>query len=116
MPAWPATLPASPLVNGFSESAPNTSLRTEMDQGPAKIRQRTTAAVRNITARFVLNNAQVADLETFFTTTLAGGSLGFDFTHPRTGVLETARFVTPPDYLPLGNGYYRVLAELELLP
>ena len=45
MTSWPATLPVSPLLDGFIETVPETIIRTDMDQGPAKTRQRTTAGV-----------------------------------------------------------------------
>ncbi len=116
MPSWPATLPASPLLERFRETAPNNVVRTEMEQGPAKLRQRTTAAVRTMIVSYLLSKAQVATLEAFYLTTLQGGTAGFDFTHPRTAATVSCRFVRPPEY-GIGNGnYFKVALELEVLP
>ena len=116
MTAWPDTLPASPLLDGFRESAPDTILRTDMEQGPAKIRQRTTAAVRTLTLRFLMSTAQVATLETFYLTTLHGGTAPFDFTHPRTGDTVSCRFTAPPQYAVTNGNFFKISFTLEILP
>jgi hypothetical protein len=116
MTVYPATLPVSPLVDSFREAIPNTVLRTEMEQGPAKVRQRTTAAVRRFSVGYVMAKAQIEILETFYLTTLQGGTLAFDFTHPRTGATVSCRFVKPPDYVPTNGNYFKVGFELEIMP
>ena len=116
MPAWPGTLPASPLMDSFRETVPDTVLRTETDQGPAKLRQRTTAGVRRLSLSYIMSQSQISDLENFFLVTLMGGALGFDFTHPRTEETETCRFRQPPEYAPLNGNFFRVAVDLEVLP
>ena len=116
MPTWPITLPAAPLIDRFRETAPNTLIRTEMDQGPAKVRQRTTAGVRLLSVSYLLSADQTADLDDFYTNDTAGGALAFDYIHPRTGDTLTCRFKSPPEYAP-GNGlYYLTTLTLEVLP
>lgn len=116
MVAWPGTLPQTPLYAGYEEKTPDLLVRTEMDTGPAKVRRRATAGVREITWPTVLTTAQVATLETFYITTLAGGSLTFTVAHPRTAVGSTWRFVEPPTYTHVPPGNYRAVLKLELLP
>ena len=116
MTTWPDTLPASPLLDGFRETVQNTALRTEMEQGPAKLRRRTTAGVRTMSVAFVLSAAQVAILDTFYLTTLQGGTLSFDFTHPRTAAAVTCRFVKPPEYGVLNGAYFKTALDLEIVP
>lgn len=116
MPQWPVTLPVSPLLDNFHETLPATVLRTEMEQGPAKVRQRTTAAIRKISFGYLLNSAQAGILDNFYTTTLSGGALAFDFSHPRTGDTLSCRFINPPEYAAVNGSYYRVLLSLEILP
>ncbi len=116
MPTWPVTLPASPLVDGFQETPPPTVIRTEMDQGPAKTRQRTTAGVRRMQLSFILSKAQTATLDSFFTDTVKGGALGFDFTHPRTGSTLNCRFAEPPRYAALNGEKFRTALVFEVLP
>lgn len=116
MPSWPGTLPAAPLADGFRETIPDTAIRTDMEQGPAKVRRRTTAAVRRLTLSYILDKDEIVSLETFFVTTLMGGALSFTFTHPRTAVVETCRFTKPPGYAALNGNFFKVDIELEILP
>lgn len=116
MPTWPTTLPATPLLDRFRETAPNTLIRTEMEQGPAKMRQRTTAGVRTLSVNYLLSAAQVTTLDTFYVSDTAGGSIPFDYTHPRTGDALSCRFKSPPEYAP-GNGlYFMTTLSLEIMP
>jgi len=116
MSTWPVSLPSYPLVNGFSESIPETTVRTEMDQGPAKIRQRTTASIRKMQMSFLLNKTQTQALDTFYITTLNGGSTSFTFTHPRTDASISCRFTQPPEYTSTNGDYFNAGIELEILP
>jgi hypothetical protein len=117
MAVWPISLPQSPLMlQGFQETLPNTVIRTEMDVGPPKVRQRATAGIRAFTMIVQMTKAQVATLDTFYVSTLAGGSLPFDWTHPRTGAAATYRFVRPPICVPLADDLWQARMELEILP
>lgn len=113
---WPNTLPAAPLVEGFHETPGQTAVRTQMEQGPAKVRRRTTAGVDSMSLLLLLSKAQVATLESFFSDTLAGGALGFAYTHPRTGLSVTCRFTAPPQYTPTNGNYFKAALSLEVLP
>ena len=116
MSAWPETLPQSPLIEGFRETPANTALRTEMETGPAKLRQRTTAATATLSLAYLMGTAQLAALDGFYAGTLQGGTLPFDFTHPVTGETISCRFRQPPARVALTGGYFRAGIELEVLP
>ncbi|TAL39632.1 MAG: hypothetical protein EPN97_02085 [Alphaproteobacteria bacterium] len=116
MPAWPLTLPASPLVDGFRETPPDTVLRSAMDQGPAKLRRRTTAGTGALSMTYLLTRVQVDTLMDFFNDTLAGGALSFDFTHPVGGAALSCRFRQMPAYAPVNSEYFRAAIELEVMP
>jgi len=46
-----------------------------------------------------------------------GGSLPFDWKHPRTGTAQTFRWVEPPTYTPLARGTrWQATLRLEILP
>ena len=115
MASFPASLP-NPLVSGYSDTAPNLVIRTEMDQGPAKVRKRFTAGVRPMTVNFVLTEAQVAALDTFFETTIDGGAASFTMENPRTDQTESFRFTSPPQYQAISYSHYNVTLSLEQLP
>jgi hypothetical protein len=116
MTAWPDALPAYPLLDGFHETVPNTVIRTDMEQGPAKIRLRTTAAVRTMSLSYLMSKAQVTALETFYLATLQGGALSFVFNHPRSNAAVSCRFIKPPEYGTSNGNFFKVAIELEVLP
>ena len=116
MTTWPDSLPAAPLLDSFCETVPDSVIRTDMEQGPAKLRRRTTAAVRMLSVSYLMNKDQVTVLEAFYLTTLYGGTFSFDFTHPRTGGMVSCRFVKPPEYGSGNGNFFKVTIELEVLP
>lgn len=115
-PIWPETLPSAPLASGFMETLPDTTLRTQMDMGPAKTRQRTTAGIGKLSLGFLLTAGQVAVLRNFYQTTLSGGSLRFQITHPVTAENIYCRFLKPPAPAAVSPARFKVLLELEVLP
>ena len=113
--AWPSALYGFILKDGFQETPPDNILRTDMDVGPAKLRQRGTAAVRKFTVQMFFSKALVATFETFYVTTSKHGSLAFDYKAPRTEVEEDHRFASIPMYVKRDQGYI-VSFQLELMP
>lgn len=116
MASWPGTLPQSPLLESYQETAPNGLLRTQMEAGPAKVRRRFTAAPRPFKFRVDLTTAQVGTLDAFFLTTCAMGALAFDWLHPRTGASVSYRFVSPPAYTPADGDVWKADLDLEIMP
>lgn len=113
MPTWPVDLP-SPSLSGYSESPPKMIIASSTDTGPGKVRLRTTAGVRPLQWSFILSAAQVTSLDTFFITTIKGGSLSFTHTDPRTGTSGTYRM---KGYDLARNGLkYSASVEILLLP
>jgi len=116
MPLWPTGLPQAPSKDGLSEQAPNTVIRTPMEAGPTKVRRRFTAGIRPFTMTFLLTKAQVELLDGFYWTTLVGGSLTFDWVHPRTGLSATFAFVEPPVYTARGPDAWDAVVKVEIRP
>jgi hypothetical protein len=116
-PTWPVSLPQRPLVQGFSEQAPDTLIRTQMEAGPPKVRRRFTAGIRTMGLQLHLTSEQVETLDGFHDATLQGGALAFDWVHPRTGSAITCRFAEPPGYAPIARGrLWTASLKLEILP
>lgn len=113
---WPETLPQQPVKDRYSEQLAATTLRTAMDQGPAKLRQRTTAGVATLEAGYLLTGTIAAVLEQFYTETLRGGSLSFIYPHPRRKTPVMARFRQPPEIMAQSGRYYLARVMLEILP
>lgn len=115
---WPLTLPQDPLRQGYEERAAQVGVRTAMDAGPPKVRRRFTAGVKTLRVTMSMTRAEVAIFETFYETVLEGGTLRFEWTHPRT--LQTVEFRfnddPPPSWVSLSENDWRVTFGLEVLP
>jgi len=110
MVAWPATLEVN--RDGYSETKPKRSMRSPMEIGPAKVRKRSSMAIRPVKLSLFLTEAQTVTLDDFYDD---NESLVFDFVNPRTGVTERARFTSEPDYA-ARETMWDVSIEMELLP
>jgi hypothetical protein len=119
--AWPGALPSLPTYVGSSETPPDTTLRTPMDAGPAKVRRRFTSGPRVLPIRLVmtatqLNAATPNGFDAFFVTDTSGGADEWTWTNPRTGGAVTMRFVGTPTYVNLGGTAWEVSFTVEILP
>ena len=102
MATWPATLPQSFEAKSWN-TQPNTGvISTNMDAGPVKTRQRFTAVSNFHTGDMIMTKTLYdGDFLTFFNTTIAQGSIEFDFPDPLGGGTIVVRWVT-------GDRPYRV--------
>lgn len=116
MAAWPTSLPQLPLVSGFAQTAAGGTVVTEMDVGPAKRRRRYTLERVRVQIALVLTTAQIATLETFWTTTLAGGVDAFDWVSPITRASASCAFLSRPRYTAIGASKWSTEFEIEVLP
>lgn len=91
---WPASLPQE-WPDDLEIFEPSGSIRTQTENGPAEVRRRFTGGSMPefCSATFVLTDAQLATLRTFYKTTLQEGSLSFEWDHPRDGSTADLRFV-----------------------
>lgn len=116
MPFWPTSLPQAPDKDGYNENPGEQSIRSSMDVGPPKVRRRNTAAIGAIACKFTMTGAQTGLLDTFYVSTVLGGSLTFDWVHPRTGISRTMRLKARPTYTPMGADVWEANCEFEVLP
>ncbi len=114
MPTWPI-LP-KPLLAGYSEGISDTTIRSDMDIGPAKVRQRTQAGADPLAFTMLVTAAELDSVMSFYKTTTKRGSIAFDMEHPRSHAAIRARFRSPPQFSALGNARYNVSVSLEVLP
>lgn len=116
MPSWPSSLPAYVQEGGYQERFQDQKLESNMDSGPAKLRRRFTKNIRFFGVQMLMTQAQVTDFETFYFTTLKGGTLTFDWVHPRTQAATTFRFRNPsPTYSVTGGINVLVNFTLEVV-
>ena len=114
MITWPSTLPTYPLLENYTESVANNSIRTEMEQGPAKVRCRSSVGVSKISISYFLSKEQIEVLDNFYEAELKSGSIAFNFIHPRTSADVKCRFLQSPQYQAVNGNYYKVNLELEI--
>ena len=116
MDSWPASLQQLLEVAGFEYIPGKTSVRTEMDVGPAKVRSRFTDAVDQYLCQITLDFDQVATFKTFYKTTLNNGVNPFLFDDPFTETEATFRFYAEPRIRPLGGRVFTLSMSWEKLP
>ena len=102
MAAWPATLPQIPFA-GVTAQDDDAVLRTQMDSGPPTRRNRFTATVQKIGAPMVLSGAEKKDFDFFYRSTLANGSLAFDWFNPADDTIVAMAFAAPPVWVAIGG-------------
>jgi hypothetical protein len=77
---WEASLPQKYEQSGYSEgNITNTIVTSQMDGGPIKRRNRSTAGYMPITVSMYLNNTQVNTFKDFYINTIRFGALSFNF-------------------------------------
>lgn len=117
---WPVSLPVQPLEKGYNEGIPDNTLRSGNDAGPAKVRRKAGLIPFPMAVVMLCTAAQVGTLQTFVNTTLSGGALRFEWTHPRTGATVEARFLPNGnklvDLVPSGPFRWTATFTLEILP
>jgi len=115
MPAiWPTTLPAFTLEDGYNETLNDQTIESQNDTGNAKIRRRYTKLIQTFDVTLQMTQAQRDTFLTFWQTTLAGGSLTFDWVHPLTRSATTFRFRKPPPaFSSVGGALVRCRFKIE---
>jgi len=80
---WPTALPQRFLVDGYSLSQPDGRLRSPMDAGPPKVRRRSSAAVRNVSAQIIVTFDAHGRFDRFWAEDTSGGVLPFLVPNPQ---------------------------------
>ena len=88
---WPASLPQFVLRDGYRESPADIIKRTPMDVGEAKQRPLFTTGFKKLPVVLSLDLDQLPILKTFYQDTLQGGTIPFQWIHPRTQQVTTFR-------------------------
>lgn len=101
---------------GFSFKQGSTSIRSNMEIGLDKVRQRFTTPINQIQGTVNIVKNDIATLQTWFDTTLAGGSKTFLYEDPFTGLDDEFRFIGEYGIVPLGGINFRVSFTWEYIP
>lgn len=84
--AFPSSINNKFQQGSFTEKPVTDIIRSQMGVANVKTRRRTTRVRYNLVGSIDFSAAEYATFKTFFTTSLAGGSLPVTFTHPLTGI------------------------------
>ena len=121
MENWPSTLPQR-LLEGATVQDDESRAISDMDSGPASVRNRFTAITQTAKGAMVLTGAQLDTFNTFFRTTLKHGSLSFNWIHPFTEDACVVRFKKKPEWACIKSDpylqmrFYQASLELEIQP
>lgn len=120
MATWPLTLPQYMMLDGFSYTAPRTTLGSANDTGPPSTRRRSTVGYGVMSGSWaMLNVVQRDTFMVFHEVEVAGGAIPFTLPHPFLNKTISALFDPDGDvvYTPFGSiGAWRVDATLFVLP
>lgn len=115
-PTWPASLPQYVQEGGYQETLQDQTVESNMETGPAKIRRRFTKSIRKFQISMLMTPAQATAFEAFWQDTVKGGSIPFDWVHPRTRAAATLRFRNPaPQFSTVGGTNVNVSFNLEII-
>lgn len=89
---WPSSLPLRPDMDSFVEDMSPDLLKQKMDVGPPKQRRRSTSGYYPIEASYTCDMTQINTFISFYENGCAGGSLPFEWYHPRLNCYITAYF------------------------
>jgi hypothetical protein len=121
MDTWPTTLPQR-LSSDTTVKDDESRAISDMDAGPASVRNRFTAITQTVKGSMVLNGSQLAIFNTFFRTTIKHGSLSFNWIHPFTEEAVEIRFKSKPEWrcirsaASVNDRLYQASFELETQP
>lgn len=114
MPAvWPSFLQDKLNEAGFSYDFGDTTIRSEVDGGPPKVRSRYTNAIDEVSCSITLDYDDYVDFRLFFDVDLNRGATSFTFNHPLTGDPTEFRFKGRPRITPLGGRVFTVSMTWE---
>lgn len=116
MAVWPTGLPQKLNQSGFSNTLPDNVIRSDMDVGPNKVRRRDVSAPEPIRGSITVTESEYSLFVTFFNTTLASGSIPFDWVHPITGDSAEFLFVNTPSISARSGDHYTITLDMEIQP
>lgn len=117
MDSWPAQLQQQLMADStFQVTLGTTTIRSEVDVGPAKVRSRFSKGVDQYQGCIWLDMNDYSALTDFYKTTLSNGALPFLFIDPFSQTSQVFRFLTPPVGKAIGGRLFEIDLSLEKLP
>ena len=115
-PNFPTELEQEFNEQGFNFVKGDTKIRSEIEVGPPKQRNRYTKSFDQITANILICMDNYNVFKSFYETTLDNGTLPFTYFNPLEQAVNTFRFVGSYQIQPLGGRYFTLSFSWEILP
>ena len=110
---WPVAVNTDIITNGFSQKARENTIRSKVEAGLDKLRNRYTTPIVDSSVNLVVTFAEYTALEAFYNTTLQGGVLTFNFTDPADSTEYEYRFLETIGYSPFNTFNYLASMKWE---
>ena len=114
--SWPLALQDFWNEANFGEDPGDVTVRSEMEDGPAKVRKKYTVAIDKFSGSLNITTAQYTTFKNFYDVSLNGGVKTFYFKHPITEVMSVFRFIPPYKVTSLGGGQFFLTFVWEKMP
>lgn len=115
--AWPSQLQQYWSEDNFSFKYGSTVLKSEMGQGPAKMRRISTRPVNMLTVSILVTTDEFLNYwDPFYLITTNAGTIAFTFLHPIKGENRDFKIIGEPDVASIGGGNFRVTFSVEEQP
>jgi hypothetical protein len=115
MVTWPASLPQSPLVEGWTEQFADNAYRFKPRQGLEITRRKQSTRFNTQTLNFKLSKAQRQTFEDFYYDDCGGGVLSFEWEHPVTKVTYDFKWTESPPQMHSPDGGKTFIVSLSLM-
>lgn len=114
--AWPGGVNQNAQVRSYGEAPDDNVARFNPEVGPPKTRRRMSISTDTLSFDLILTSSEYDTFIAFFRSTIIDGTLPFTFTHPRTSVVTTFVFVSPPKLSALSANYYNLAMSIQSVP
>lgn len=114
MPTWPSTLQQNANYD-YNETWDDGTIRSQPDQGPVMTRRRYTKIRKMAKMTVWVDRTQYTTFETFYNTTIQGGSLPFTWEDPVTQISSNLLFLSPPSISSIGPNNFKIDMNMEVL-
>jgi len=115
-PVWPTTLNYLAERSSLQFRQSEAQLRSEFDNGPARMRRRFTRQLASASFTIVFTSSEYEVFKTFYQEDLLSGTAWFDLPvyTGDTYQTNTVRFTEPPSMSDAGYRHVKISAKLEL--
>ncbi len=116
METWPSEFQTLINEDSFGITFGDTTVRSDVDSGLAKVRSRFTQGIDIYTCTIFIDYSLWDVLKDFYRVTLGNGTRTFGFDDPMTGESAEFRFKEPPSISPRGGRNFVVSMSWEKIP